>query len=81
MIKKQANYTNYIGLALILSKTIRIMEEYTTTIKTTENLWKISNDLDSLIKSLVFGQGKNGKYIKIVQGILKRLDKEIENLD
>ncbi len=57
------------------------MEEYTTTIKTTENLWKISNDLDSLIKSLVFGQGKNGKYIKIVQGILKRLDKEIENLD
>lgn len=68
-------------MALILSKTIRIMEEYTTTIKTTENLWKISNDLDSLIKSLVFGQGKNGKYIKIVQGILKRLDKEIENLD
>ncbi len=55
--------------------------EYTTTIQTTENLWKISNDLDSLIESLVFGKGKNGEYIITVQGILKRLDKEIENLE
>ena len=55
--------------------------EYTTTIKTTENLWQISNDLDKFIESMVWSDEKRGNDIKVIQGILKRLDKEIEILN
>ena len=71
---------NYIGFTLILVKTNRIMENITT-IKTTENLWKISNDLDKFIESMVWSGERRGKDIKVIQGILKRLDKEIDNFN
>ncbi len=55
--------------------------EYTTTIKTTEALWGISNDLDKFIERMVWSGEKRGDDIKIIQGILKRLDKDIENFE
>lgn len=53
----------------------------TTTIKTTAGLESISNAMDDLIESLVFGEGKNGRYIKVLQALNKRLDYEISYLN
>ena len=53
----------------------------TTTIKTTDGLDSISNDIDDVIESLVYGECRNSVYIKALQSILKRLDVEIAHLN
>ncbi len=53
----------------------------TTTIKTTSELENITNEIDELIEMMVFGEGKNGKYIKILQSLNKRLGTEIDILN
>ena len=73
------NYTNYIGFTYYQKRRNRIME-FTTTVKTLTELESICNDMDNLIELMVFGSGKNGEYIKVLQSLQKRLDMEIDKL-
>lgn len=74
------NYGNYIGFTYFLKCRNRVME-YTSVIKTTENLEQISNELDDLIETMVFSGQRMGEFIKVLQGLIKRLDKEIESFN
>ena len=46
-----------------------------------QNLWDIANELDAFIESMVWSGQSRGKDIKTIQGILKKVDLEIERMN